>query len=714
MNKIITINLGGRAIQIEEDAYDALREYLHQLEKQFAKTENGREIIEDIEAMISEMLSDKLKNGRVSVNVSDVKEVVNIMGKPSDFEDNAESETESNYNYGQGNNGEFQKRLYRDVDQRFLGGVCSGLAHYFNIDITIVRIIWLLMFFAFGTGFVIYIILWAVIPKANTTAEKLQMKGEMPNIENIKKSVSEEAKKAMESVNEFAKSHKVRNGISEIFDTIGKVARALFTLIAAIMSVVFTIVILAIASYLLFGFGNLRFNDVSYAMSDLPQIYSSTTAFWFVKLMLYLLIILPIATLLIRLADFLFNKSRVVPKKVYQGLGIFWVLIVVASLFTFAFTVQEFKQVHNSYEEIPLTNMGDSLNIDAMQDKEGLLSVFDFRMVKIIVEPSIGNEKLLRIKRTARGSNEEIASATTRKIKTNYTIESNDIKFSNRINLNGEVYRDQRVTYILKLPVGTIVKLNPNTEKMIDYNSGIIDLFPSEAAGHSFEVTQNGLKCVNCFESSSSNDNQQKIGEFNIINVKGALNVKVRQDIHESITVNGSDEFKNRLKRETENGELNLWIEGNWTNNDLLNIASNEIIITTRDLKIVKSEGANKIEIKGLKTALLQVDLKGVSALNLIDITTENIKLEMEGGSKVEASGNCERLSVDLEGVSSVEAYDLECKEVNINADGAGKCNVKASERINGQINGVVKVNYKGNPVVNINKNGAAKAEKVD
>jgi hypothetical protein len=100
--------------------------------------------------------------------------------------------------------------------------------------------------------------------------------------------------------------------------------------------------------------------------------------------------------------------------------------------------------------------------------------------------------------------------------------------------------------------------------------------------------------------------------------------------------------------------------------------------------------------------------------LDLVDVDAEIIKLEMEGGSKVEASGICEKFSVEIEGVSSINAFDLACKEVNINADGAGKCNVNASERINGEINGVVKVNYKENPVVNINKNGAAKAEKVD
>lgn len=183
MNRIITINLGGRAIQIEEDAYDSLRNYLQQLEQQFAGTENGKEIIDDIESRISDILAEKLKQGRVSINKSDIDDVVRLMGKPSDFGENEENKSYESSDINT------PKRLFRDADNRVIGGVCSGLANYLNLDVTVVRIIWLILFFIFGTGFLIYIILWAVVPKATTTAEKLQMKGEAPNIENIKKAL---------------------------------------------------------------------------------------------------------------------------------------------------------------------------------------------------------------------------------------------------------------------------------------------------------------------------------------------------------------------------------------------------------------------------------------------------------------------------------------------------------------------------------------------
>ncbi len=191
MNKIIIINLGGIAISIEEDAYDLLRSYLLLVKDYFKGTENGTEIVDDIESRIAEMLYEKLQNQSPSINVADVNEVIGVMGQPRDFDDSAEEETYS---------APRTKRLFRDLDDGILGGVCAGLAKYLNVEVTVLRILALIMVFAFGGGLFIYIVLWVVIPKARTTAEKLQMSGEVPNIDNISSSIREEAGRAYESI----------------------------------------------------------------------------------------------------------------------------------------------------------------------------------------------------------------------------------------------------------------------------------------------------------------------------------------------------------------------------------------------------------------------------------------------------------------------------------------------------------------------------------
>lgn len=394
MNKIIIINLGGRSIQIEEDAYDVLRNYLQQLEQQFMHAESGKDIIEDIEARISEMLNEKIRDGKTSISLTDVNEVIRIMGRPADMDGESSGEQQTSGEPYEGR----VKRLFRDPDHRLIGGVCSGMAQYFSIDVTIVRIIWLLSFFMFGTGFLVYIVLWMVVPKANTTAEKLQMKGEMPTIDNIRKSVTDEAQKAMKSMNDYARSEKVRSGIQEIIHTIGRLLKPLFIFVAALVSIVVIIGIVAVAAYMLFGVGTLHINGESITINELPKIYTSASLFWMVKILINLVIILPLISLVLKLTDLIFNDRKSIPRLTYQVLGVLWIFSVIGLGTTAFYTVRDFKDQHNQYEEVPLTALSDTITIGSLDDGKGMMSVFDHRMVNFRIEPSTGNEKLLRIR----------------------------------------------------------------------------------------------------------------------------------------------------------------------------------------------------------------------------------------------------------------------------------------------------------------------------
>ncbi len=163
MKKILQINLSGRAISIEESAYQTLQDYLVQLRTYFATEESREEILNDIEGRISELLFEKLQRGADRITDKEVDEVIASIGRPEDFDQapegksTASSTASSSYR---------PKRLYRDADDKVLGGVCSGIASYLGIDPTIVRLLFAIITFGgFGTGFLIYIVLWIVLPK---------------------------------------------------------------------------------------------------------------------------------------------------------------------------------------------------------------------------------------------------------------------------------------------------------------------------------------------------------------------------------------------------------------------------------------------------------------------------------------------------------------------------------------------------------------------
>lgn len=177
MKKVININFQGRVIPIEESAYDMLKQYVESLRKFFANEEGRDEIINDIEGRIAELFVDSLKKGATCITDDNVNQVIESMGRPEDFEgeeskvqnqlggedkkDEKEQYQQQSY---QSASDSGRGRLYRDDNEKILGGVCGGLANYLRIDPTIVRLVFALITFMGGSGILLYILLWIILP----------------------------------------------------------------------------------------------------------------------------------------------------------------------------------------------------------------------------------------------------------------------------------------------------------------------------------------------------------------------------------------------------------------------------------------------------------------------------------------------------------------------------------------------------------------------
>lgn len=199
MTQTISINLGGLLFHIDDDAYEILKSYLQAIEKQFSNESEKREIIQDIEARLAELLADRIDHRKDLISVADVKTVTAIMGEPHDF---VNDETENTWHSGkQAKTKSANKRMYRNPDDRILGGVCGGLGAYFNTDPWIFRILFIVFSALFFVGFVLYVILWIAIPEAITSAQKLEMRGEPITVENIKNAVKKEYENVKKRMN---------------------------------------------------------------------------------------------------------------------------------------------------------------------------------------------------------------------------------------------------------------------------------------------------------------------------------------------------------------------------------------------------------------------------------------------------------------------------------------------------------------------------------
>ena len=179
MKQVININFHGQVVPIEVSAFDLLKQYTASLNNYFANEEGKEEIINDIESRIAELFQERLKKGVTCITDDDVNAIIKSMGRPEEFEGedstaysqsfSSSSTTAGSQQYQQTPGpAEVHKRLYRDENDKILGGVCAGLANYFGIDVVIVRIIFVVLAISFGFGLIPYIILWVAVPSSAT------------------------------------------------------------------------------------------------------------------------------------------------------------------------------------------------------------------------------------------------------------------------------------------------------------------------------------------------------------------------------------------------------------------------------------------------------------------------------------------------------------------------------------------------------------------
>ncbi len=207
MKKVVNVSVGGRSFSLDEDAYARLTAYFDHFRARLDRdTQSAKEeVMADLENRIAELFDQGTGGASYRVvNLALVTKVVEQLGMPDgskEPESTASSEcgqgqrTEAEDEYPKsglgvdftynGAQGSSRRRLFRDLDNNTIGGVCAGLAAFLNVDVTVVRIVSLLALLLWGTGFLVYLVLWIVVPVAKTPADKCMMRGLEPTAENM-------------------------------------------------------------------------------------------------------------------------------------------------------------------------------------------------------------------------------------------------------------------------------------------------------------------------------------------------------------------------------------------------------------------------------------------------------------------------------------------------------------------------------------------------
>jgi len=252
MKKTLTVNLNSIVFHIDDDAYEMLQTYLSEIAKHFESDQEKKEIMSDIEARIAELLSEKLQKNKNVVTLEDVQEIVEIMGKPSQYAgEDAETEAPKTDKKQQKS-----RRFFRDPENAILGGIAGGLAAYFGWDVTLIRILMVVAVFV-GIGFVIpvYIVVWFVAPAAVTASQRLEMQGEDVTVESIKAE--------MNNVKNYMESDKFKQTASTFGEKIFEILRWSFKIIFGFVGAVLGFVGLVLVAVLVFLFFMVIFEPTS-------------------------------------------------------------------------------------------------------------------------------------------------------------------------------------------------------------------------------------------------------------------------------------------------------------------------------------------------------------------------------------------------------------------------------------------------------------------
>lgn len=521
MKKTLTINISGIIFHIDEDAYDKLNAYLDTLKLHFSNTQGKDEIIADIEGRIAELLQERITDSKQVITIEDISEVIGLMGEPREFEAEAGEEEATAEETTRGH-----KRLFRDPDRKMIGGVAAGLAAYLNVELLWVRIAFAVLTLFWLSGTIVYLILWIVLPEAQTTAEKLQMRGEKVNIDNIEKSIREEVSHLKDKLNDLTNQAKKkvethgRRG-ENIFEqilglvlTIVKIFVRILVIIIGISLLITGIALILAFLFALFGWGGPVILDNSEVLllpltdffTLLPISAGGAAIF---KIGLILFIGIPLLMLIYNAFRMIFGIERVR----YVGITSLnvWIIGLIICLF-FTFRIgREYR--HQSFQEAELKlsqPAGDTLYLKLNEDfvKEMRYKTHDyieadnmhlivtedgefFEQIDLNISKSYGGEYALLRKTRARGPSVNAARREAEDTRWYYKQTGDTLILDPCFRLKEQgSWRAQHIELELDVPIGKYLHLDENMVHILHWGRHS----PHKMAGNTWLMSEEGCQ----------------------------------------------------------------------------------------------------------------------------------------------------------------------------------------------------------------------------
>jgi phage shock protein PspC (stress-responsive transcriptional regulator) len=586
MNKTVNINLAGIFFHIDEDAYLKLSRYLEAIKRSFTDSQGRSEIIADIEARIAELFAERIQNEKQVVGVKLVDEVITIMGQPEDylvddeiFEDEPQVKQRQSY--------KSTKKLFRDTDNSYVGGVAAGFGHYFSIEPIWIRLIFILFTIGSGGTFImIYLIFWALVPEAKTTAEKLTMTGDPVNISNIEKkikdgidSVSENLKnvdlkkhgeklkegfdhvsdnisETVRNVDFQKQGNRLKSSSQTFFETLGGIIMFFLKVIAKFIGIILMFVGISTLVALIVALFTVGITDAIHfpGMDFLDVANAANIPIWLMSLLLFLAVGIPFFFVFYLGLKILVNNLKSIGNVAKFSLLGLWLMAIIGLIITgvkqatehaFDSKVTDKNELYiKANDTLSLSMVGFDRYSDSYYRNNN-----DFRLVddadgrsivssdiRLVVKSTKDSLASIIIEKEASGSSYAIARERAENINYNYEFSNNELKLDAYQTTDAKnKYSEQEVRIILYLPEGTILYTDQNLSKYNRYSSSYNNILHNVEYQHYLKVIKDDVECLDCAEEiettedkPSSNEDKPEVSIQ--INDEDGVNIEVNDN----------------------------------------------------------------------------------------------------------------------------------------------------------------------------------------
>ena len=681
MNKILNINLGGMPFTIDIDAYTHLDNYLSTIRRHFSDSESCDEIIHDIEVRMGELFQESMKGSSIISN-KELDDVIKIMGTPEDFgaeaiDDDYEPVHEPDGTYTERDHKRSgKKRLFRDGEDKIIGGLCSGMAAYFGIDDPLwIRIAFVLLLFA-GISPVIYILLWVIVPVARTSSDKLAMRGENINISNIAKTVEEEITELSKRITEIGKDLKSKKKSSSDVDDdeegghkkrrnfILRGFAAIFALIGGVFSAVFSIIgktgktIYKIVGGTLVGVLGLTLIAIIIAISIcFPFLKYVGPNNYFLSslggLSLYLTLGIPLFFGLSLIAKRLLGYKM--KDNWMRNLGTMWIASLVVGAFSVSNAISDYRVSGSISDSYSKSISNDVINIEVNDEHKDEVVFLNLAGLQPTNEGLFVDDIHLEIVKSAdhkihvtknieaRGTNKKDALANAGMVKADFEItDEGTILIPEKFLLpEGKNYRGQELKYTIAIPVGRDVKFDGATEHML-YSSSFDNsqARPWNEKNYTWRMGGNGLYSEE-YNKIANFELQIPVAEMKSLFIEGHFDIQLVQAEEASISIVGNQDLVENVEYSTIGGSVNIKNMNRYHQTPL------KIYAKVTELDQLNLEDVNYTKLEGLTQENLSIYNFGRGDLTAV-MDIENLTLNLDGRQSIDLMGKGENLDMQI------------------------------------------------------------------